>query len=415
MKLIIPRARIGFSYEQLIRFIFSLFKKLPEQESREIINNFERQFAADYELPPGVIFNTARMALYFLLKNLNLKPGGEVIISALHVADFVNIINCAGFKPVVVDLQETSYCVDYWDLEKKINQQTVLIFLTHLSGLAADMDRILEISKRYGTPFIEDCSQAHPFSSYKGEKLGTFGRASIFSLSLLKPAGTMTGGMVLSKDEDLLEKLRRENSQLAGGSKLPLISEAVKRLIYKTATQKLIFTFFVFPLLRLFSAPFDFLSGYQRANKTTVLREKLPQNYFVKYCWQQAQLGLARLKKTKQREETRIKRAYYLYQHLTNPNVKKVELLGNSQASFWTFPVRVANLPHFKRYLAKNGIDSTSYLLSVLADEPEFAHFNFKTPVASDIKKHTLLLPMYPELSQEEVEYMVKIINRYVS
>lgn len=411
-KFIIPRTKVGLGYGQLICFIFSLFKKLPREKSEDIINNFERQFAAAYNLPPGAVFNKARMAFYFLLKNLNLRPGGEVIISALHIADFINIINCAGFKPIVVDLNESTYCIDYQDLENKITDKTVLMCVTHLSGFAADMDRIMEISQKYNVPFIEDCSQAL-FSYYKEKKLGTFGRASIFSLSLLKPVITMAGGMVISKDEELLEKLRLENSQLTESSKLPLIREAVKYLVYKTATQKKVFRFFVFPLLRLFPAPFDFLSRYQRANKTTVLRKELPQSYFQKYTWQQAKLGLLRLETVKAREETRIKRAYYLYQHLTNPNVKKVKLLENSQALFWTFPVKVNNITHFKKYLVKNGIDSSGYLLSVVSDEPAFANFNFKTPVASDIKKHTLLLPIYPELTQEEAEYMVKIINQY--
>jgi len=309
-------------------------------------------------------------------------------------------------------LDENTYCIDYQDLEKKINKETVLIFLTHLSGFAADMDKISEISKMRGIPFIEDCSQAtHAY--YRGKRLGTFGRASIFSLSLLKPVCTMIGGMVVSSDSQLLGKLKKETKSLPQGLKLPLLSEAFRYLVYKTATQKLIFRLFVFPLLRSFPAPFDFLSKYQRANKITVFRKELPQSYFQKYTWQQAKLGLVVLETAGAREETRTKMAYYLHQHLTNPNVQKITLLENSRALFWTFPVRVNNITHFKKYLAKNGIDSTSYLLSVVGDEPAFAHFNFKNPVASSIKKHTLLLPMYPELDQEEAEYMAKIINQY--
>src|SRR3989339_81557 len=108
----IPRAKIGFKYSDIFKFIFGLF--LPDF-------------------------------------------GGEGIISAIHVADFVNIIYCAGFKPVVVDINAETYCIDYDDLEKKINHNTVLLFITHLSGLVTDMGKIMEISRNRAIPFVEDC------------------------------------------------------------------------------------------------------------------------------------------------------------------------------------------------------------------------------------------------------------------
>jgi len=410
--MIIPRIKIGLGYFQLIRFTLSLFKKIPQEKQKELVKDFENKFSLGDWQQPGVVFNQCRTAFYFLLKNLNLKPGGEVIFTSLHVADFINIIRCAGFKPVLVDLDPETYAVDYQDLENKINDQTALICLTHLSGFATDMEKISEISKKHNVPFIEDCSQAYPVY-YKRERLGRFGRAAIFSLSFLKPIGTMSGGMVLSQDKELLDKLRREQEKLVGTNRLILIKSVIKHLIVKTATQKLMFRFFVFPLLRLFPAPFDFFSSYQRTNKTVVLREKLPSKYFVKYCWQQAKLGLELLEKVQVKEEARKERAYWLHQNLTNPNIKKPRLLPDSRAAFWTFPVRVENTVHFKKYLARHGIDSSSYLLSAVADEPAFNQLNFKTPATSEIKRQSLLLPMYPQLSQREVEYAAKIINQY--
>ena len=145
----IPRIRINLTIKELIAFTFNLFRYKSEKASEELIEKFERSFAERYQLQRGLAVSKARIALFLLLKNLPLKNGGEVIISALHVADFVNMIRLAGFTPVVMDLQGDRYCVDYDDLERKINEKTTLFIVTHLSGYASDMKRIQLISKKF--------------------------------------------------------------------------------------------------------------------------------------------------------------------------------------------------------------------------------------------------------------------------
>lgn len=411
--MVIPRAKIGFKYRDIIKFIFGLFLIASGSRGEKIIQEFEEKYALNFGLPRAVVFNKARMALYFLLKNLNLKSGGEVIISAIHVADFVNIIYSAGFKPVVVDINAETYCIDYDDLEKKINHNTVLMFITHLSGLVTEMDKIMEISRARGIPFIEDCSQAVS-SNFQGRKLGTFGVAAIYSLSLLKPVCTFFGGVVISSDKALLEKIRREKDKIVTVAKLPLAAEAIKHLIIKLATGKVIFAVFVFPLLRLFSAPLDFFAKFQRHNKSVIFREELPQSYFTKFTWQQALLGLNQLATLAAREEKKIRNAEFLYSHLADDrDIKKIKLSERGKNSFWTFPIHVDNIADFKKYLAKYGIDSTGYLLSVLGDEPAFVRFGFTNPQASRIKQHTLLVPMYSQLTIKELEHMALTINNY--
>jgi len=411
--MVIPRAKISFKYRDIIECIFRLLLPLSYSRGEKIIQEFENQFALNYEMPPAVVFNKARMALYFLLKNLNLKPGGEVLISAIHIADFVNIIYWAGFKPVVVDVDSETYCIDYNDLEKKINNNSVLVIITHLSGFVTDMSKIEEISKRRDIPFVEDCSQAVS-SDYRGRKLGTFGVAAIFSLSLMKPVCTLFGGMVISQNKKLLELLRQEKEKITFVARFPLLAEGAKHLILKLATQKTIFILFVFPFLRIFSAPLDFFARYQRYNKKVIFKEKIPQDYFSKFTWQQAILGLSQLESLAAREEKKISNAEFLYRRLSGGrNIRKIKLLDGARSSFWTFPVYVEDAANFKKYLAKYGIDSSGYLLSVLGDEPAFAGFDFVNPVASDIKKHTLLISMYSQLTTKELEHMISVINSY--
>lgn len=411
--MIIPRAQISIKYKEILGFLFNLFLTSKKNNNENLVEEFERKYAENFNFPHGVAFAKARAALFFLLKNLNLKPGGEVIISAIHVADFVNIIHCAGFKPVVADVNPETYAVDYDDLEKKITGQTVLLFITHLSGFVTDMERIMEISRKYNLPIVEDCSQALN-SFYRGKRLGTFGAATIFSLSLLKPVSAFFGGLVISKDEKLLEKMRREKENIKAASKLPLAKEAIKHIVIKIATEKFIFAWAVFPLLRVFSAPFDFLSRYQRYNKTVILRSKLPESYFVKFTWQQAKLGLKQLATFKEREDKKIRNGEYLYSLVKDRDkIRKARLISDSRNSFWTFPLYAENIIDFKKYLARHGIDSTAYLLSVLGDELSFKPFGFINPKASLIKKHTLLAPIYYQLDKKQIEYMADIINKY--
>jgi len=412
-KIIIPRAKISLKYKDIFLFLTRLFIPISQENKKKIIRNFEDKFSLDYKMPRGVVFNKARLAFYFLLKNLNLKPGGEVLISALHVADFINIIRCAGFKPVVIDIDRETYNIDFDDLEKKITEDASLIYITHISGLATDMDKVVDIATRKNVPFIEDCSQS--FSSYwKGQRLGTFGEATIFSLSLLKPVSTFFGGMVISKNEELINKLREEEKKLANQPRLPLILETIKHLVFKTATNKFIFSLLVFPLLNLFSKPMDFFSRYQRANKTVTLRDKLPQSFFVKFTWPQALLGIEQLKTVHKKEAEKISNAIYVYDNLKDSKkIKKAKLLENGKNSFWSFPINTSDIIDFKKFLARYGVDSTCYLLSVLGDEPEFARLGFKCPQASEVKKHVLLIPMYSSLTRKELEYITKTINHY--
>lgn len=408
-----PRTKINLTYREVFSFILSLFKKPSKNDANGIIKDFEVRYGKMFGYPQAVSFSKARGAFYYLLKNLDLKPKGEVIISAIHVADFVNIIRCAGFKPVVVDLDPNTYCIDYECLEKKINKYTTLIFITHLSGFVPNMDRIVALSQKWKIPIIEDCSQAVS-SFYQGKPLGSFGKAAIFSLSMLKPVSTLFGGIVLTKDQVLLEKLRSVQQESSESSKIHLLMEAFKNLIFKIATQNPFFSFFVFPILRLFASTIDFLSRYQRHNKSAFLRKNIPDHFLERLTWQQAKLGLEQLTTVGNREEKRICNGKYYYHNIKGSSlIKKPKILDIDSCSFWLFPLYVHDAFKVKKYLSKHSIDSSGYLLSNLAEEPAFKSLNFKAPNAKKIKENTLFIPLFDTLSQNRINYIVNVINNY--
>lgn len=409
----IPRIQPTLPFSDIIAFLINLITLKPQPDREAIIADFEKKFSHRFGLPQGICFSKARTGFYYLLKTMGLKSGGEVLISAIHVADFVNMICLAGFKPVVVDLMPNTYTIDYDDLERKINKNTVLMFITHLSGYATDMDRIVQISQNHDVPFIEDCSQALS-SQYNNHPLGVFGKAAIFSLSLLKPVCTLSGGMVLTSDTELLEKLRREMIKLQPPPKLPLIAEAIKNIILRIAVNHVLFGLLVFRLMRMTMPIGDYFSKYQKTNKTVILRNSMPAEFLTKFTWQQAVMGLSQLMTLEDREKVRIENGLYLYDKLKKyPWIKIPPVIKGSLNSFWLFPVLVQDADRLKRFLAANHIDSSKFLLSVLGAEEAFQTFKFDCETAKYIKEHTLFIPIYQGIARKEQDYIIKIIGKY--
>jgi dTDP-4-amino-4,6-dideoxygalactose transaminase len=411
----IPRIRINLTLKELLEFIFRCFSRKEEKASEALIEKFERNFSVGYGFERGLAVSKARVALFLLLRSLPLKKGGEVIISALHIADFVNMIRLAGFVPVVVDLQDDRYCVDYDDLERKINERTALFVVTHLSGYATDMERVVQISKKFNVPFIEDCSQVVK-SCFGGERLGTFGMASIFSMSLAKSVCTLFGGMILCKDDRLLEAIRREAKQFSAPSRVLLVLEAVKNLVLKTATANVIFCWLTFPLIVSMSRVGDVFSRYQKANKTVQLREEMPTQFLTRFCWQQAIMGLSQLATLDERERRRADAGNYLYAKLSlKERVSLPQMEPQSKNTFWLFPVVAEDVADLKSFLLSHGIDSSGMLLSCLADEEAFAKLQFIAPKAMQLRGNTLFLPMYWNISQVELDRIVDAMEAYQS
>jgi dTDP-4-amino-4,6-dideoxygalactose transaminase len=410
---LIPRIVPSIKTADIVEMMLNLFNKMPKEKWKAIVNDFEREFSKYFDAKGAVCVSKARMAFYYLLRNLNLKKGGEVLISALHIADYLNMIILAGFKPVVVDLKKNTYNIDYVDLENKINNNSVLLLVTHLSGYATDMERIDEISRKYNVPYIQDCSQA--ISVYQNRKMmGRLGKAAILSLSLLKPVSTMFGGIIISDDKNLLQKIRSEVDILPPPRKIPLFKEAVKNIILKIMVKRPIFDFLFYTAIRISLKNEDYFSKYQRSNKTIIKRDKIPDDFMVAFSWQQAVLGMRQLETLEIREKERIKKGKYLYDLIrSEPSLKIPESIPGMENGFWLFPVIVENPMHFRKFMAKRGVDTATLLLSLLSEEDEFKSFNFTSPNAKWQKKHTVFIPMYEKIRYNQLDYISEVIKAY--
>ena len=147
-----------------------------------------------------------RVALYALLKALEIGTGDGVLTQAFTCVAVPEGIMAAGAKPVWVDIKTDGYNMDPDDLERKLTPQTRAIVVQHTYGIPAEMDRILAIAERRGIPVIEDCCHTLA-STYDGKLVGSFGVGSFYSFEWGKPIVAGIGGAAVVNDTQLRAKV----------------------------------------------------------------------------------------------------------------------------------------------------------------------------------------------------------------
>ena len=195
--------------------------KIGEDEIDEVIDSlkkgwlgtgpktkrFEIDFAKYKSVKYSLALNSCTAGLHLSCLTLDLKPGDEVITTAMTFCATVNTIIHAGGKPVLVDIDPNTWNIDPSKLEEKINSKTKAIIPVHFAGRACDMDEIVKIAKQHSLKLIEDCAHAIE-TVYKGKKAGTIGDMGVFSFYATKNLAVGEGGMIISNNESLISKLK---------------------------------------------------------------------------------------------------------------------------------------------------------------------------------------------------------------
>jgi perosamine synthetase len=171
----------------------------------EFIGKFERGFAEYIGALHATSVSNGTVAIHLALEALGIGPGDEVIVPTLTYIASVNTIIQTGAKPVFVDSLESTWQVDPRDVEAKITPRTKAVMAVHLYGLPCDMDALTSICQRYNLLLVEDCAEAFG-TLYKGRHVGTFGDIATFSFFGNKTITTGEGGMVVSKTKNLHDK-----------------------------------------------------------------------------------------------------------------------------------------------------------------------------------------------------------------
>jgi len=173
----------------------------------KFIEEFENDFAKYCGVKYGVTTSNGTAALHLALKSLGIGKGDKVIVPDLTFIATANVVKYCGAEPIFVDSHPDYWCIDPEKIEEKISKKTKVIIPVHLYGHPCDMDPILKIAQKHHLYIIEDCAEA-PGAEYKGKKVGSFGGISCFSFYGNKIITTGEGGICLTDNKRLAERMR---------------------------------------------------------------------------------------------------------------------------------------------------------------------------------------------------------------
>ena len=174
------------------------------QSANGTVATFEKDFANLIGTAYCVGTGAGTQALSTCVEALGIGPGDEVITSPYTDMGTISSILTSRALPVMVDLDPDSYQLDPAEVEKRINSNTKAIMPVHIFGVAADMDRIMAIAKKYNLKVIEDACQA-PLARYNGKGLGTIGDLGCFSFQASKAIACGEGGAIVGNDQALMD------------------------------------------------------------------------------------------------------------------------------------------------------------------------------------------------------------------
>jgi len=173
----------------------------------EFINEFENKFAKYCNRKYGISTSNGTTALHLALKALDIKEGDEVIVPDLTFISPANVVKYCNAKPILVDVNKDYWGIDPKRIEEKISQKTKAIILVHLYGHPCDINSIKKVAQKYNLKIIEDAAEAHG-AEYESKKVGSFGDISCFSFYGNKIITTGEGGICLTDNKELADKIR---------------------------------------------------------------------------------------------------------------------------------------------------------------------------------------------------------------
>lgn len=348
---------------EMDRAIFSVIED-TEFIKGKYVSNFEKEFADSYKMKHCIGVANGTDAIYIVLKMLGIGNGDEVITVANSWISTSETITQAGATPVFIDTDADYFSIDVNKIEEKITFKTKAIIPVHLYGQPAEIDKVNAICKKHNLFMIEDCSQAH-FAKHNGITIGTLGIASTFSFYPGKNLGAYgDAGAVLTNDDALAEKVR----MYANHGQLTKHHHKMEGINSR-------------------------LDGLHAA----VLSVKLPHIH----SW----------------NKLRLEKALYLTEKLKNiKGLETPKIRNGSTHIFHLYVIKTEKRDELQKFLKENNIETAIHYPTPLPLQDCYKYLNHTPedfPVTSKNQKQILSLPIYPEISNEQLDYMAAIIEKF--
>ncbi len=325
--------------------------------------NFENAFAEYCDMDYCVGTGNGLDALILALKALGIKEGDEVIVPSNTYIATALAVTYVGAKLVFVEPDIRTFNIDPFLIEAAITEKTKVIMPVHLYGQPCEMDKIMEIAKKYNLLVVEDCAQAHG-ALYKGRKIGTFGEASGFSFYPGKNLGALgDAGAVVSNDKDLVDKIRALGNYG---------SDYKYHHIYKGYNNRL-----------------DELQA-------AFLTAKLPH--------------LERMNEERRRIASRF------LKEIKNSKIVLPHIIDDVIPVWHVFAIRCNERDRLEKYLNENGVGTNKHYPIPMHLQECYADLGFKKgdfPIAEEISETELSIPMYYGMTEDEIQHVIDTINSF--
>ena len=326
------------------------------------VDRFEECYAKLMGVKRCVSCANGTDALYIAMRGLGIQPGDEVITTAHSWISTSETITQAGGRVVFCDTEDETFTIDPAKIESHITPKTMGIIPVHLYGHPADMEAIMAIARKHKLWVIEDCAQAH-LAAINGKLIGTYGDAATFSFYPGKNLGALgdAGCLITNNDQlaDWCEIYARHGGK--GDHQIEGINSRLDGLQAAVLNVKL-----------------PHLSNW------TALRQKHAARY------DELLGGIAQVKRPLVREG--MEHVYHLY------------------------VIRTPRRDALKKHLAENGVATVLNYPKALPFYPAYAYLGHKPedfPVAFKNQHEILSLPIYPEMTDEQIGYVVEQIGSF--
>jgi perosamine synthetase len=379
----------------------------------KVIEEYQQKFARFLGAQRAFAFWKGRVALYALLRALNVSQGDEVILPGYTCVMNVNPIKYVGAKPVYVDIEPDTFNINVNLLKEQISNKTKVIITQHTYGYPCEMDAIMEIAQSNGICVIEDCCLALG-SKYKGKLVGKFGRAGYFSSQWNKPYTTGLGGMLITGDGELAERIET----LMINELCPPSS----REVFMLRMQLIIYRLFIYPgTTALAQRLFRYLTkkgAVVGSSSTSEFEPVKADDFFKGISRMQARTGLRQLGRIEENIAHRRKMTQ-LYDELFTAKGFKSGKDGREWAEpvLVRYPVRITEKEKALLQAAKAGIELGSWFECPLHPiETPLASYDYELgmcPEAEKAAREVVNLPLHLRANEKTAVKTVEFITGF--
>jgi perosamine synthetase len=320
---------------------------------------FEKSFKKYTNSKECITVNSGTAALHLALSLFDIK-NKEVILPSLSFVSTAHAVIYNGGIPIFVDVEPKTLCINPEIIKKSITKKTAMILPVHFAGMSCNLDEIVELGRKFNVKIIEDAAHAAG-TSYKNKKIGSHGNAVCFSFHPVKNLAMPSGGAITLNDEN---------------------SIALSKILKSKRWMGM---------------------GNRKGSKYDITQ--IGWNYYMNEF--SAAIGIEQLKKL---DKANRKRKEIANRYSKELHVEQKLPLSNN-CSYHIFWIIVKNRDKFMKKMQENNIETGIHYLPI--HKMKFYNSKSKLPVTEKITKNIVSLPIHPNLTDNNIEKIIKLTNQF--